>query len=213
MLSGLHAALAQARGLGWRSALPSERVAAGAGEGERVSPSDTLELAYARARSLLAEVQARLDAAPAPVAADSLARQAQAALDRIAAILGKAFPVLPLFSLGAYAPDAAATLGDRATLLGGDEFAIAGWLPKLGCVREGTGLLGDVLSAAEAMGQIGAPEDCKLLQFPRDATARWGALPPAPQQDLRGTVAVVAHAPAALAGISAGDNAGGPVHR
>ena len=209
LLSGLHAALAQARALGWRSALPSERVAAGAGEGERVSPSDTLELAHARARSLLAEVQARLDAAPAPVAADSLARQAQATLDRIAAILGKAFPVLPLFNLGAYAPDAAATLGDRATLLGGDDFAIAGWLPKLGCVREGTGLLSDVLSAAEAMGAIGAPEDCKLLQFPRDATARWGALPPAPQQDLRGAVAVVAHAPAALAGISAGDNLAG----
>ncbi len=43
--------------------------------------------------------------------------------------------------LGGYAPDAAATLGDRATLLDGDDLAIAGWLPKLGCVREATGLL------------------------------------------------------------------------
>ena len=209
LLSDLHAALAQARALGWRSALPSERVAAAAAEGERVSPSDTLELAHARAKSLLAEVRARLDAAPAPVATDSLAKQAQAALDRIAAILGKAFPVLPRFNLGAYASDAAATLGDRASLLDSDDLAIAGWLPKLGCVREGTGLLSDVLSAAEAMGQIGAPDDCKVLQFPRSATARWAALPPAPDQDLRGAVAVVAHAPDALASIAAADSLAG----
>ncbi len=93
--------------------------------------------------------------------------------------------------------------------MGGDEFVIAGWLPKLGCVREGVGLLSDVLTAAEAIGQSGAPDDCKLLQFPRDATARWGALPPAPKQDLRGTVAVIAHAPAALAGVAAGDTLAG----
>jgi hypothetical protein len=209
LLAALHAALARARTLGWRSALPSERIAAGTGEGERVSPADTLELAHARAKGLLAEVQARLDAAPTPVATDSRSRQAQAALDRIAAILGKAFPVLPCFTLGAYASDAAATLGDRASLLGGDELAIAGWLPKLGCVREATGLLADVLSAAEAMGQAGGTQDCKLLQFPRDASARWAALPPAPQQDLRGTVAVVAHAPAALAAIAPGDTLAG----
>ncbi len=35
-----------------------------------------------------------------PVATDSLAKRAQAALDRIHAILGKAFPVLPRFTLG-----------------------------------------------------------------------------------------------------------------
>ena len=211
LLAALQAALAQARALGWRSALPSERVATGAveGEGERVSPGDSVELAHARAKALHAEVSGRLAAAPAPVATDGRARQAQAAVDRIAAILGKAFPVLPCFTLGAYAGDAAATLGDRATLLGGDELAMAGWLPKLGCVREVTGYLADVLSAAEAMGQPGAPDDCKLLQFPRDATARWCAMPPAPGQDLRGAVAVVAHAPAALSGIGPDDTMAG----
>lgn len=211
LLASLQSALAQARVLGWRSALPSERVAAGTveGEGQRVTPGDTVELAHARAKGLHAEVKARLDAAPAPAAADSTVRQAQAALDRIAAILGKAFPVLPRFSLGAYASDAATTLGDRATLLGGDDLAIAGWLPKLGCVREGTGLLADVLSAAEAMGQAGAPEDCKLLQFPREGSARWCALPPTPGQDLRGAVAVVAHAPSALAALAPADTMAG----
>jgi hypothetical protein len=40
------------------------------------------------------------------------------------------------------------------------------------------------------MGQLSAPQDLKLLQFPRIATARWGALPPAADQDLRGVVAL-----------------------
>ena len=209
LLAALHGALAQARLLGWRSALPSERVSAGASEGERVAPGDTVELALARAKALLAEVTGRLDAAPVPVASDSLAKQAQAALDRIHAILGKSFPVLPRFDLGGYAVDAAATLGDRATLLDGDDLAIAGWLPKLGCVQETTGLLADVLSAAEAMGVPSQPTDLKLMQFPRDAAARWGALPPTADQALRGVVAVVAHAPAALASIGAADTLSG----
>ena len=209
LLAALHGALAQARVLGWRSALPSERVSAGASQGERVAPGDTVELAHARAKALLAEVSGRLDAAPAPVASDSLAKQVQAALDRIHAILGKSFPVLPRFNLGGYAVDAAATLGDRATLLDGDDLAIAGWLPKLGCVQEATGLLADVLSAAEAMGLPSQPTDLKLMQFPRDAAARWGALPPTPDQELRGVVAVVAHAPAALASIGAADTLSG----
>jgi hypothetical protein len=209
MLAALHTALGEARVLGWRSALPSERVNAGAKEGERVAPGDTVELAVARAKALLAEVTGRLDAAPPPVATDSLAKQVQAALDRIHAILGKSFPVLPRFNLGGYAPDAAGTLGDRATLLDDDNLAIAGWLPKLGCVREATGLLADVLSAAEAMGLSSEPEDLKVLQFPRDAAARWGALPPTPEQALRGVVAVVAHAPAALASIAAADTLSG----
>jgi hypothetical protein len=72
-----------------------------------------------------------------------------------------------------------------------------------------TGLLSDVLTAADAMSQPGAPGDLKLLQYPRDAAARWGALPPAPGQDLRGAVAVVAHAPAALAALGAADTLAG----
>lgn len=208
MLDALHAALAEARALGWRSALPSERVAAnatGETQGERVTPADTVALAVARAQALLAEVTGRLAKAPAPVVTDTLAKQAQAALNRIRAIVGKSFPILPRFTLGAYAPDAAATLGDRSTLLNGDDFAISGWLPKLGCVREAAGSLCDVLSAADGMGQPGTPGDLKLLQFPRSATARWGALPPAPDQELRGVVAVVAHAPAALTAIAPTD--------
>jgi hypothetical protein len=214
MLGALHAALAQARALGWRSAVASERVSAGANgtsevQGERVVATEDIAQAAGRARGILAEMTMRLTAAPAPVNTDTTAKRAQAAVDRIHAILGRAFPVLPRFTLGGYAAGAAATLADRATLLDGDDLAIAGWLPKLGCVRETTGLLADVLSAAEGLGQLGTPGDLKLLQFPRNSNARWAALPPKPEQDLRGVVSVAAHAPAALASLTAGDTMAG----
>jgi hypothetical protein len=213
MLEALRGALQQAHALGWRAAVPSERVRAGGPgserEGERLTVGDEVEHAALRARALLAEITGRLDAAPLPTASDPLATRAEAVINRVRAILGKSFPILPRFTLGAYAPDAAATLGDRSTLLDGDDLAIAGWLPKLGCVREGTALLSDVLTAAEAMGHPVDPAALKLLQFPRDASARWAALPPKPKQDLRGVVAVVAHAPGALEGISASDTISG----
>ena len=104
----------------------------------------------------------------------------------------------------------AATLGDRAALLGGDDLAIAGWLPKLGCVREATGLLADVLSAAEAMGLVK-----RSRRTSRSCSSR--AMPPPAgahcrrrlTRSLRGVVAVVAHAPAALASIAAADTLSG----
>ncbi len=226
MFNAIQGALAQAYALGWRSALASTAVAETGrnDQGEQVLPDDSLLLAVARGRALLAEVSARRDAAPAPTALDAggqpvpTARQAQLALARVAAIVGKDFPLLPRFTLGDYAAPAVATLGDRATLLGmadlgNDDAAIAGWLPKLGCVREVTGLLSDALTAAEALGAStgyeGAASDFKLLQFPRDGTAHWAALPPKPGQVLRGVVAVVAHAPGALEGIGAQDRLSG----
>ena len=96
-----------------------------------------------------------------------------------------------------------------------DPATIAGWLPKLACVREATALLSDVLTAAEGLApRTGATvatvatvaiDDLKLLQFPRSPTAHWAALPPADKQVLRGVVAVVAHAPDALNSIAADD--------
>jgi hypothetical protein len=222
MFAAIQGALAEAYALGWRSALASSAVPQSASleAGERVRPEDSLLLAVARGRALHAEVSARRAAAPAPAELDEhgqpvpLATQARLALARIAAIAGKDFPLLPRFTLGAYAADAAATLGDRDALLGKaalgqDDTAIAGWLTQLGCVREATARLADVLTAAEALGTstgyAAADDDLKLLQFPRDAAARWGALPPAPGQVLRGTVAVVAHAPAALQAVAPDD--------
>lgn len=207
------AALAKAYALGWRSALASNAVPAAAtseAEGEQVLADDTAARAVARARALRDEVSTRITAATEAKVSMGFGGQVQAALNRIHAIMGKAFPVLPMFTLGGFATEAAATLADRDVLLAkadlaNDDTAIAGWLPKLACVREATALLSDALTAAEALGgasgYAGDALDFKLLQFPRSATARWAALPPAPDQDLRGVVAVAAHAPGGLAAL------------
>jgi hypothetical protein len=222
MFTAIQGALQQAYELGWRSALATGAVpeVGRNAQGELVLPADSLLLVVARGRALFNEVNARRDAAPAPTDSDkdgnAVAQGTQAALAvaRIQAIVGKDFPVLPRFTLGAYATEAAATLADRDTLLGiadlkNDQATIAGWLPKLACVREATALLSDVLTAAEGLGSRtgfdSGVDDLKLLQFPRNATAHWAALPPADKQVLRGVVAVVAHAPGALGGIAADD--------
>jgi hypothetical protein len=214
LLAGLQDALAQAGALGWRSASASQAVAsvagagAGAGvngQGEQVAPGDTVAAAQARAAALLAEVNGRRDAAPAPGAGDRFGLQVRKLVDRIHAVLGPSFPVLPVFNLGGFAAEAAPSLARRNDLLAGDDLAIAGWLPKLAAVRETTGLLSDALTAAEAMGLPTQGNDFKLLQTAGQPVTRWAALPPDPQDDLRGVVAVVAHAPGALGSIGAAD--------
>ena len=222
LFTAIQGALQQAYQLGWRSALATGAVpeVGRNAQGEQVLPADSLVLVVARGRALFSEVSARRDAAPVPADLDkdgnAVAQGTQAALAvaRIQAIVGKDFPVLPRFTLGAYAVEAAATLGDRDSLLGladlkNDQATIAGWLPKLACVREATALLSDVLTAAEGLGgRTGyepAIDDLKLFQFPRSATAHWAALPPAEKQVLRGVVAVVAHAPGALNSLAADD--------
>jgi hypothetical protein len=212
LLGALQAALAQAEALGWRSALASRPAADANAQGEAVDPQDTLLAAYGRARALHDEVVARLASAPAPDGSERPGAQVRMAIERIRAILGKAFPVLPVFTLGGFAAEAAASLAQRATLLRGDDLAIAGWLPKLGCVHEPTGFLADVLTASEALGTPTTGADFKLLQTgapDRPPPQRWGALPPDPADDLRGVVAVVAHAPGTLAGIAAADGLAG----
>lgn len=199
MLAALHAALADAAALGWRSATATEPAGA-------AGPApDSVAAARDRARALHAEMQARLDAAPAAEAGDGLAEQVRKTVARVHAIFGAAFPVLPVFTLGGYAGEVAASLAERATLLDGDELAIAGWLPKLGCVHEGAGRLADVLSAAEARGLALDGGDFQLVQMGAPGVTpvrRWGALPPAEGDDLRGVVAVAAYAPGSLQAVA-----------
>ncbi|MEO8280460.1 MAG: hypothetical protein ABI564_12265, partial [Ideonella sp.] len=208
LLSALQAALAQAELLGWRSALASQSVAAGNAQGEQVAAGDSVAAAQARAAALLAEVTARRAAAPAALAGDAPGEQVRKTLARMHAVLGKSHPILPLFTLGGLAAESAASLAVRDQLLNGDDLAIVGWLPKLGAVRENTGLLNDVISATEAMGVLTQASDFKLLQTSAQIdkpVKRWGALPCDPDDDLRGVVAVVAHAPAALATLNGDD--------
>jgi hypothetical protein len=208
LLTQTQAALTLAYELGWRNATADNPVpTTGGAEGQALASDDTAARAVARARGLLSEIGGRIDAARIAPVSDGAGGQLQAALNRIRAVMGKDFPVLPLFTLGDFTADAAATLADRDTLLakvdlGNDDTTIAGWLPKLACVREASALLSDALLAAEALGADSGytdnPLDFKLLQFPRNAKAHWAALPPASGQDLRGVVAVAAHTPGAL---------------
>lgn len=216
LLAALQAALALAAALGWRSATASQPAAENAGEstaqGAQVAPLDTVAAALARAAAVHAEVSARLAAAPAADGSESFPAQVRLTVERVRAILGASFPLLPVFTLGAYAAEVAPSLAARATLLDGDELAIAGWLPKVGCVHEAAGMLADVLTAAEAQGLPTAGGDFKLLQMSAPgvpAVKRWGALPPDPADDLRGVVATVAHAPGALDAVAAADTLAG----
>lgn len=212
LLAQLQAALALADALGWRSAMASQSASDGAATGEQVNTGDTAVAARDRAAALLAEVRGRRAAAPAPLPAQRLGEQARKAIARIKAVMGEAFPVLPTFHLGAYATESAASLVARSELLAGDDLAICGWLPKLGCVHETTGLLSDALTAAEAMGLPQDGNDFRLLQTSAQIdkpVQRWGALPPDPTDDLRGVVAVVAHAPGALASLGTTDTMAG----
>ena len=215
LLAQTQTALAEAYALGWRSAAGHTPVAAGDGQGQPLADDDTAARAVGRARALLLEIGGRTTAARNAPVSDGRGGQLQALLDRIHAVMGKDFPVLPLFTLGVFASDAAATLADRDMLLGkaalgNDDTAVAGWLPKLACVREASALLSDTLLAAEGLGEdsgyLDDPLDFQLLQYPRNPLNHWAALPPAPKQklqDLRGVVAIAAHAPGGLKAVDA----------
>ena len=212
LLTQLQAALGGADALGWRSALASQSVAVDEMGGRQVEVGDTVAAAQERAVSLLAEFEGRRTAAPAPQVGQRFGEQVRKAIARIKAVMGESFPMLPTFDLGGLAAESAMSLGKRATLLAGDDLAVVGWLPKLGCVHENVGLLSDALTAAEAMGLFQEGSDFKLFQTsarPEAEVKHWGALPPDPDDDLRGVVAVVAHAPAALAALVAGDTLAG----
>ena len=211
LLAQAQNALALAHALGWRSAAAASPVAtSGDIEGQALANDDTAARAVGRARGLFHEIGGRLTAAIDAPVSDGAGGRMQAALNRIHAVMGKNFPLLPVFNLGAFSGDASATLADRDMLLakaalGNDDTAIAGWLPKLACVREATALLSDALLAAEALGADSGYSDnaldFALMQYPRNAQAHWAAFTPAKDQDLRGVVAVAAHAPGALQAI------------
>lgn len=139
------------------------------------------------------------------------------AIDRIKLVFGKHFPVLTVFTLGPYAPQVAASLADREALVGADPFAIAGWLPQLGRVREGADRLDAALTAHEALHEDSLADTLAVWQLPHRAGQAWAArpeawvLPPPGPDDPRPPsirdrvpqVAVVAAGAAALAALSA----------
>ena len=100
------------------------------------------------------------------------------AMDQIKLLLGKDFPVLPLFSIGAYATEFNASLAEQDALTQQRPWCVAGWVPKLARVRDGLDRFAATLSAREALVGLGN-DDFKLLQFPHRPGQIWAALPQA----------------------------------
>jgi hypothetical protein len=139
------------------------------------------------------------------------------AIDRIKLAFGKHFPVITVFTLGPYAAPVAASLADRAALIGADAFAIAGWLPKLARVREGADRLDAAITAHEALHEDSLADTLAVWQLPHVADKPWAARPeawvlppPGPDgklpsiRDLVPQIAVVAAGADALDGLDAG---------
>lgn len=186
--------------------------------GEDIATADGMQQLKARRERALAQVRAQLEAADAlapdaPAQADARhGTRVQNAIDRIRQCFGRSFPVLPTFTLGAYAAEVSATLDAREGLIAGDELTLPGWLPKLARVRQGTDRLHAALSIHDTLFAPRAVSELKLAQFPYRAGQVWAALPQAwanPENDPDAPrrnaprLAWVAHAPAALEQIDA----------
>lgn len=107
------------------------------------------------------------------------------AIDRIKLLLGKDFPVLPRFSLGAYATEFNASLAEQGALTQKKPWCVCAWLPKLARVRDGLDRFAATLSAHDALIAVGADDEAtmadhfKLVQFPHRPNQIWAALPDA----------------------------------
>ena len=103
------------------------------------------------------------------------------AMDQIKLLLGKDFPVLPSFAMGAYATEFNASLAEQDALTHKKPWCVSGWLPKLARVRDGLDRLAATLSARDALvGLAGlGTDDFKVLQFPHRPNQIWAALPEA----------------------------------
>ncbi len=107
----------------------------------------------------------------------------QKSIDQIKQLLGKDFPVLPCFSLGAYAADFNASLAAQADLTLNNPWQVSGWLPKLARVHDGLDRFAGALSAHEALIDLSKQQDFKVVQYPHQDKPIWAALPEAWRED------------------------------
>ena len=97
--------------------------------------------------------------------------------DRLRALLGPQFPVLPLFTVADPGP-LTESREARATLCAGDDLAPGAWLRRLGLVREGVERLARVRGAAELLHSTDVvPRDLAVVQLPHTSGDLWLALP------------------------------------
>jgi hypothetical protein len=158
------------------------------------APSDDpAELASLRelAASILADLGRRLAATSAVVATPG---QPDGDLERMRALLGRDFVVLPRFR-AANVADLTTAFGASLTLQGNDPLAANTWLTRMAFVRDGAARLNDTLRSGEAV--TGGSPPLAVAQLPFAAGDRWVALPPAAGQVIPpGRLSLVACAPA-----------------
>jgi hypothetical protein len=96
--------------------------------------------------------------------------------NRLKALLGQAFPVLPRFTVADPEPLRKSSAA-RTTLCAGDDLAPGAWLRGMGLVREGVERFARVRGAAELLHGDVVPRDLAVLQLPHTTGDRWLALP------------------------------------
>ena len=137
-----------------------------------------------QARAIETEASRRVEAAKA----------AQDPRERLEAVFGRGFRVLPLVR-PPNAADIGKALGASKKLLGGDPLEALSWLQGVSRVRPGASRLSGALAYAAALGRKPALE-LKVAQLPFVAGERWVALKPEPGKAFPvGKISLVAHLP------------------
>lgn len=103
-------------------------------------------------------------------------------VDRLRAIFGNSFVVLPRFS-AANAPELEKALADSSQIQANDPLAVVTWFQRVRRVREGVERLDFSLRYAEVLGN-GTQLSLKIAQLPYRKEDRWVGLPIEPAQEL-----------------------------
>ena len=133
-----------------------------------------------QARGLSTEAGKRVDESnalnAAAAAADARARCVQLA-DRMRAVFGASFVVLPRFTCdAASATELAAALAGSKALQGGDELAVYTWFTRYARVRDPLARLSSCVTGAEVL-NAGERLALRVAQLPFDAREQWIGLP------------------------------------
>jgi hypothetical protein len=165
---------------------PQEVVAIDAPGADLAGREDRADIARLKLNELLQTKLGQVNA-PIELSAGQLApthgQLTQHSIDQIRMLLGREFPVLPLFSLNAYAAEFNASLAEQDALSVQQPWRVTGWIPQLARVREGLDRFAGALSAHEALIEFSAATDFKVVQYPHRSGQAWAALPEAWKED------------------------------
>jgi hypothetical protein len=196
-LGALSTALEQASRAGARGAVPKS-VAPGSSAAGDPHVLDSLRVQCRSVRAALSAVRKRVAAMDEAFAKRPGANAAEAVThhtERVRAIFGKEFPVLPLFAVAsAAAQELTASSSQQAALCNEDTLAATGWLQQMAVVRPDVGRLAAALSAAELTGVALDAAAFTVAQLPHESGKHWAALPFRDNRPTKVRMALVTHA-------------------